>query len=404
MHYNLLDYGNTMSNCTSSNNSSTKKDHALATITAYLHPDILGVVELGNSNALAQHLLDSALNTNGTGYYLKANYTNFASSSIVNMLYFNKQKLGLLSQDVVVNSLRDINIYVLYYKAADLALTHDTAYLTAIVAHLKAGGTTADQSERAAMTSQSLEYLSVSYPPGNYIFSGDFNLTGGSTEQAYQNLLNYTNANYRFFDPASAPGNWSQNPAFSGLHTISTHASTNGCASGYGLDSRFDFIMASGSLMSGTHKITALTQTYKAVGQDALHYQLSVNGAPVNTSVPPAVLTALYDMSDHLPVIMDLKIGSGAGIATISSISRFDAIVNNPASGSLCLSLTSPEPNRLYLDLLTLPGQRCLRKDLGRIDGHMIINIPLEGLEKGLYFLKIADDAGHSLVKKVVVD
>lgn len=402
MHYNLLDYGNTLSSCNSSNNDQNQKDLAFRTLISYLHPDIVGVVEMGNSNALCQHLLDSAMNMNGIHYYQKASYTNYASSSIVNMLYFNSQKLVLKSQDVVLNTLRDINIYTLYYKAPNLQTTHDTVYLTAIVAHLKAGSTLSDQNERAIMTSQVMQYLSISYQPGNYVFSGDFNLTAGSAEQAYQNLLDFSIPDFRFFDPVNTPGNWAQNAAFAELHTISTHATSNGCASGFGFDSRFDFILVSGKVLHGLEKIRALSNTYHAVGQDGQHFQESVNGPPANTSVPSNVLNALYTMSDHLPVVMDMQINYLMGMPQVSSSVAFNVLINNHVGNEITCNLQVMKKTSLRLEILSVAGSLIVYRDLGMIENSKEFSLPLEKLSPGMYFLRLSDNSGNTQVRKLI--
>ena len=89
-------------------------------------------------------------------------------------------------------------------------------------------------------------------------------------------------------------------------HTQSTHTS-GGCASGGGLDDRFDIMLMSGQILEDSGMVSYIPNSYKAVGNDGDHYNLSLLDG-TNTSAPAAVLTALYDMSDHLPVIADLSI------------------------------------------------------------------------------------------------
>ena len=93
MSYNLLNYGNTTSYCTQSNNNMTAKTGYNATIINYVKPDILGVVEMGSSDFVHNRFLDSVLNVNGVSHYAKANKMNLAGSTIISLLYYIKKNL-----------------------------------------------------------------------------------------------------------------------------------------------------------------------------------------------------------------------------------------------------------------------------------------------------------------------
>jgi hypothetical protein len=45
--------------------------------------------------------------------------------------------------------------------------------------------------------------------------------------------------------------------------------------------------------------------TYYALGNDGNHFNLAINQAPTNTAVSVAVANALFNMSDHLPVVTE---------------------------------------------------------------------------------------------------
>ncbi len=53
--------------------------------------------------------------------------------------------------------------------------------------------------------------------------------------------------------------------------------------------------------------MTYVAGSLTPVGNDGLHFNSSIN-SPTNNSVPAAVLTALYEMSDHLPVYVDIDV------------------------------------------------------------------------------------------------
>ncbi|NLF42386.1 MAG: hypothetical protein GX587_06805, partial [Bacteroidales bacterium] len=159
MQYNLLNYGYYTSYCTYQNNSVDQKDIYLKQIIDYVMPDIFTVCELGSLNSNTTRILNNVLNTNGRNYYQNAGYTNQAGSSIVNMLYFDSRKFGLKWQGIANSTLRDINVYTLYYKSDDLAVNPDTAFVTCVVAHLKAGSSSSDQQMRSTMVQNALNYL-----------------------------------------------------------------------------------------------------------------------------------------------------------------------------------------------------------------------------------------------------
>ena len=274
MHYNLLNYGNITSYCTATNNSFTDKEKYLRRIIDYIQPDIFEVNELASNSFIHQRLLDSVLNHGSVNYWKKANYSNDAGSDIVVMMYYDSRKLALDNQYVLNTEVRDIVLYKLYYKAPDLAQTHDTAFINCLSAHLKAGSTSSDEQKRALMANNAMNWLNQHMGAGNYLFMGDFNLKK-SSEQAYQAMINYSNAALRFQDPINTPGNWNNSSSYASVHTQSTHTSSNGCASGGGLDDRFDIILASASVMNGSNHITYIPSSYKTIGNDGYHFNSS---------------------------------------------------------------------------------------------------------------------------------
>lgn len=130
-----------------------------------------------------------------------------------------------------------------------------------------------------------------------------------SQEAGFQNLLNYSTTSLRFYDPESQPGNWNNNYTFRNLHSQSTRdgATNNGCFSGGGLDDRFDHVLFSDDVVNGSAKMTYVSGSLTPVGNDGLHFNAAIN-APTNNAVPANVLTALYEMSDHLPVYVDIDV------------------------------------------------------------------------------------------------
>lgn len=400
MQYNLLNYGVNTGYCNTTNNNVDEKNGYLSAIVKYAKPDIITVNEMSSNPYYHQYLLDHALNVDGVTYYNKSGFTNYANSSIINMLYYNSVKFTLKSQTYVITSIRDINIYKLYYNAADLSTTHDTAFITCIAAHLKAGNTAADASDRADMTLTLMNYLNIINADVNYTLSGDFNVYTGS-EQAFQNLINYSNPVIRFNDPINKIGDWNNNPAYALYHTQSTHI-VSGCPASGGLDDRFDFILISNNLKNGVHHYTSIPGSYWAIGQDGNHFNQTIN-IPVNHSVPADIADDLYGMSDHLPVILKFGVDQSSGFPDdYKSIPVLSINYNNPVTDKLNLNIVFSRKLNIEIHIVSVYGQLIYQSQYKCSNSTFSCEIPLENLQKGIYFLKITDENDHQIIKKII--
>jgi endonuclease/exonuclease/phosphatase family metal-dependent hydrolase len=313
MSYNLLYFGENTSFCTNSNNPVAAKDGYLKTIVKHANPDVLVVNELGSNNLFAERILVNSLNTDGVSKYARLAIQNNGFSSLVNGVFYNKNKFGLDSRTSVSQNLnntdivRVIDVMTLYYKDPSLAAESDTVFLHVLAAHLKAGSSSSDITSRGLAAEAVMSYLQNNLQPGNFLFCGDLNLKN-SSEQAFQELTSNAYGDYRFYDPINQLGSWNNNSSFSQVHTQSTrNTGSNSCFSGGGLDDRFDLIMMSGPVVEDTGAVSYIEDSYQAMGNDGMHFNQDIN-AGANNSVPAAVLSALYEMSDHLPVLAELKV------------------------------------------------------------------------------------------------
>jgi len=306
MQYNLLNFGNFTDYCTLANNDPGAKVEWLKEIIDYSVPDIITVNEITPNTYYHQLLLDDALNVSGRDYYEKSGTTNYNNSNIVNMLYFNGDKLGLAGQDAIVSIVRDINVYKLYYKQDGETKGRNNIYLYCIVAHLKAGSTASDKDKRAQMTADVMQYIEDHQITEPCLMLGDFNMQN-SSEQAWANLTQNPDPVYNFADPAGLVGNWHNNGYYAEVHSQSTHTTSNGCASTGGMDDRFDFILANAALSDPEGGVTIINNSFKTLGQDGQRLNGSLINPP-NNSAPANIINALYEMSDHLPVFINLKV------------------------------------------------------------------------------------------------
>lgn len=401
MHYNLLNYGNYFGDCTSSTNNVNTKNAHLRKITSYIQPDILTVNEISDDISYHQIILNQVLNTNEENKYRKAVSFNFADSYIVNQLYYNSEKLALYQQDVVMASYRDIDVYTLYYKAGDLAQTRDTLFLTCFVAHLKAGNDASDANARSGMVANAISYIRNHNLSGNMLFMGDLNLYTNS-EQAYINLTYTYDGERYFYDPISREGNWHNNSSFKDVHTQSTHSGSTDCYSSGGLDDRFDFILASASVLDGNDGVQLVEGSYEALGNDGQHFNGSITDAPVNTSAPQEIIDALYGMSDHLPVLAKIKVDAALGTGEIP-----DNIVAirfaNPNNGKLRVGISLEEVDDLYISVYDMFGRLQFYKQIPKHQKFIHEEFNLQFLANGTYLFVAEDALGSRKSKKFLI-
>lgn len=402
MQYNLLNYRNTTGQCTNSTNNAEKKDGHLQTIVAHVKPDVLMVNEMGANWLNPNKLLNNALNKNGVSHFDQAEYANNSFSSLANMLFFNKDKLVLFSQDAIAKDtfgadlVRVIDVYTLYIKNDGLAFG-DTTFLTFFLVHLKAGSGSSDKEQRAKMTIAAMEYLKKRHTTHNYFFAGDFNIQTHS-EACYQELTKNSAPTIRFYDPKDAPGSWNNNSLYANLHTQSTHSgdSRGGCFSTGGMDDRFDFILCGKEVMDDTYGVRYLSGTYKAVGQDSRRFNGDVT-TPTNNSVPSNVATALYEMSDHLPVRMDIEVTS-RNTSQNDLASPKQLVVGYGQNG--IINIYHPRHTQLKrIGLYNNSGQ--LMKEINVRNNTVNTKLDLSTYAFGLYVVKALDENGVVYTQKV---
>ena len=263
-------------------------------------PDILMVCELTSVSG-ADAVLYNALNEDGITYYQKSAYVPGPDTE--NMLYYNTLKFGLAEQNEITTTLRDINEYVLYYKSDDIATTTDTTFFYIYVCHLKAGEF--ESTWRNEMAQELKDYIATRPNAENILIGGDFNFYG-SSEPGWNTILN--GAGVTMVDPINLPGEWHSDWGYANVHTQSTRTSSiDGGASG-GMDDRFDFIFMSPELNNWGSQAKYVDGSYWAYGQDGNHFNDALTDPPANTALPSVVIQALYNMSDHLPVIMEIEV------------------------------------------------------------------------------------------------
>lgn len=384
MTYNILNYRNTTSYCTSSNNSSSNKEGHLETIISEIEPHVVVMNEIGSNPNNLTYLLNNAFNTGSATNWAMANHVHNGFSSLVNGVAYRSDVLGITNQwaitkDADNNSLvRAIDIVRFYYKDALLQGNSDTATFVVIGAHFKAGNSSSDAAQRNQAATAIVDWIDA-HNFENVFLLGDLN-TYSSNESSFQSLIGGNT--FRFEDPITSNGNWHNNSNFASIHTQSTRTSGN-CHSGGGLDDRFDHILCSEEVIEGDAQITYAPNSYFAIGNDGNHFNNAINSG-TNYSVSSAVLSALYALSDHLPVIVDIEI-EGQQLALASHEGNWKLPNPMPAGATLTL----PEQSHLYISTLT--GQELFETS------ETTFTVPL--LPMGTYLLRLETMNGHTTRK-----
>lgn len=354
----------------------------LKKILAYLEPDIFMVCEL-TSGAGGDDILFSALNEGGVSSYDMADYVSGPDTQ--NQLYFNSDKLSLYEQNEINTVLRDINEYVLYYNSIDLATTLDTTFFYVYVCHLKAS--TGFEDQRNIEVTALKTYLSERPNAENIIIGGDFNFYGSDTEPAWNTLL--TGGEVIIKDPLILPGHWHADAGFAYIHTQSTRTVSFDSGAFGGMDDRFDFIFIGADLKNYSNNAVYIDDSYRAVGQDGLHYNNALIDLPINTSEPSDIISALYHMSDHLPIYLEIELVKEAAEQEEQLIVRFDAYYDVKNDQIMISNLNLIEEEKVEFLIYSITGQFITslvrNTDVLLLDTQMLVH--------GSYILKLADYA-----------
>jgi len=398
MVYNLLYYGEYVFGCNPTNNNPTNKDRYLRTILSHDLPDIFVVNEMSRNPVFHNRIRDSVLHAISDRVYGRAESYNLANQNIVNMLYYNTEKIVLHSQYVMQTITRDIDLYKLYYKSPDLA-QGDTAFIHIIAAHLKAGNSSSDEQTRRNQINNVLAWLENNAQPGNYLFMGDLNVYEVQ-EPAMQLLLYNQNLPFRFYDPVNQLGDWNTNPNFSLYHTQSTRTSSNNCHIGGGLDDRFDFILASQDVMNGTRKVEFVEGSYRTMGQDGQRLNKGLLDPPFNASAPFVVLEALYHNSDHLPVLLSLAVDQSPASSRIPFAKEVDLYYNNPVTDELIIHFRNLQPGtpyQVYVRSITGANHLFFSGNLS----NQAVRVNLGQLHRGFYLVEFRVQNFSRIIKVV---
>jgi len=397
MHYNLLFYGVSSGWCFEANNSLTMKDSCLKKIIRSVKPDIFTANEIKPDVAAHDHILNNIMNTGGITYYKRGEMSNLTEGSkLSNGIFYNSEKFVLLDQTNIPTTTRDINVYDFCYNALGIeSASFDTAFLTCIVIHLEPGSGDSSIAERTAQINLLMNHLDSLNKKANYLLMGDFNVYSGA-EPCFQNLVSHPNSDTRFYDPVNMIGAWHDDIIYSNYHTQSTYDGVTGCHSGGGMDDRFDFILQSEYIKNGASHFQYLPGSYKVQGQDGNHFNKAINDG-TNNSASAELIDALYFMSDHLPVTLDISVDQNAK-QHIPEV--FDVLFPNPVTDVLHLSLKPESPAMLDFIILNVLGQQVYSCSLSTSETSANFEFPVGFLNQGIYFLTMYNGINKPVTKK----
>lgn len=267
-------------------------------------PDILVAQEISQASGSGS-FLTNVLNYTSTTYSAG---TFIDGPDSDNALYYKTNMFSFISNKAIATALRDINQFTLKHNASG-----DTLIIFSV--HLKASTGAANEAARAA-EADSLRKVTNTFAAGKYfLVCGDFNFY--SAESAYQKLIAAgSNTNGRFNDVITMNGAW--NGSANAINHTQSPRGTFGSMNYGGMDDRFDLVLFSNAIIN-TGGFDVVSGSYKAYGNDGLHYNLALNVAPFTYS--QTLTDAIVNVSDHIPVVVTL---SNSNVLPVK-LSRFKA-------------------------------------------------------------------------------
>lgn len=400
MFYNTLNYD--------SDANSQSRTPYLKTILNEVEPDLLMVCELKNEIA-SDYLFENAVVAYNSDFE-KAPFKNSQSpaTGLLQMVYYNSKKLILESTTIIPTGTRDINHYTFTINTIDAAI--NPIKLEVFVTHLKAS-TGADN--RQKRYNSVIDFLSEldNLPTNSYVlFSGDFNFYT-SNEEGYSVLTDSRNPvpivdpinrpaeefpnNPNVSDPfeiySSSSSYFWRNDSFADIHSQSTRTSQlNGDGAGGGMDDRFDFILMSENLKE-SQNLYYVADSYKTIGNNGNCYNSYVSNISCDGQYSQNLRNALFQFSDHLPIVMSLETPSN----TLSTKK------NNPIS----FRSTNIIKNSITLALKEKVNSIIIYNQLGqivyqqKISGSKELTIKTSSFADGVYFLKADSHTPLKFVK-----
>ncbi len=366
----------------------TQRCPAYRTVVNYAQPDILITCENTSSSSVPL-FLNQVMNT-GSYHYAAGTFINGFDTD--NAIYYRDSLFTFVSNFPVNTALRDINCFTLVYKA-----TGDTIKIFSC--HLKAG--LGYETNRELEVHNLRQYTNTFHPGTNFFIGGDFNIYE-SAEPAYVELLrDNPGDDGNFLDVLNLQGVWNDfNYRY--YHTQSTHYSASGNFSTGGMDDRFDMILFSNGV-SQPGGVYYVQGSYHNIGNDGNHYNDAINFG-TNTAVGPTVADALFNASDHLPVMLTMSFGMPDALEELASNVFTMDIVPMPVENQSMVHMYLKEKSNVEVSVVDIAGRLIIENNAGELnEGVHYLPVEWDKLEtSGFYFLSVKAD-NYLISKKIIV-
>lgn len=377
MFYNILDFPEAIP---------PERPEILGAIIREIDPDIFMVCELQSEEG-ADIILETSLNAHGEHYARAPFIPSRSGAEEHQQLVFYKRKMFTLEAvEALATSIRDINYYQLKLNTADHRT--DPVLFDIFVTHLKSSPGAANEQMRLQMVQKFTEKLNDLPADSFVLFSGDFNLYS-SLEPAYLEMTN-PDQHITMADPLDRPGHWHENMNFMDIHSQSTriYAGPFGAGAGGGLDDRFDFIMISENMLHDP-KLNYIPNSYKAIGNNGNCFKNDINNPDCDGFYSHELRNNLFNMSDHLPIVLDLETNKEIVLQTeeITTTPLFwlrETLVRD----ELVIATKRSDLFDASFEIYNIFGQKILDFST-KGESHITINV--EALSAGVYFVKSND-------------
>ncbi len=350
------------------------------------NPDLFMVCEL-NNQAGADTIL-SSLQFINPDYESATFVTNSSDDDIgnqndlQNFVYFDSSKFILESQTIVPTLFRDFNHYTFKLNTIDQA--SNPIFIQVIVCHLKSSSGSTNQDLRKQMVDDLTTYLSSFSSTDYVILGGDLNIYTNS-EPAFVELIDVTN-NITFVDPANRVGSWHNNTNYIDVFTQSTRTQTGlGGATG-GFDDRFDFILTSENILTNPD-IFYVSNSYQIFGNNGnincYNQEINSNdcdGIDFNVTIR----NALYNMSDHLPVTLELQTSETLSTNNFNTTPAFSIIGSNIVKDKLLIQINQPALNNTFINIYNIFGQKIVAYKTQNLS---LLQLNVSQLTNGIYYV-----------------
>ncbi len=298
--------------------------------------DILLVQEQVSVSTTTQQLVNLLNGIYGAGVYARGTLDGATTGAGRPGVVYNTQTVVLLEEVQVNMPSSDGAVRsTIRYKFRPVGYTRPEAVFYIYNSHFKAESDSENQNRRAVEAGQIRTNSDALGDGVHLLYAGDLNLYTAS-EPAWS-VLTAAGAG-QAFDPAGMVGNWHDNPAFILVHSQSpvTTERYGGQVTG-GMDDRFDFQLVSNEMLDG-EGLSFLSGSYRVFGNNGTH---PLNGEITSGSgAAPAVLTALTETSDHLPVVADYQIPAKMTVS-VGAIPA-EVLYNQPVQIPVTIANTAP--------------------------------------------------------------